>query len=68
MRTGNMAKQSIIVTQVRGCAPDYHSLAVGLLELVRESMRDPAFMAEYRQFQKEEEKCSGSSTTKALAH
>ena len=57
--------RSVVIAQVRGCAPDYHSLAVGLLELVRESMRDPAFMAEYRQFQKEEELCSESSTPRA---
>lgn len=63
-----MDNKPVIVTQVRGCAPDYHSLAVGLLDLVREAMRDPVFMAEYKQFQKEEERCSESSTTRALAH
>ena len=59
-----MLPETIIVAQVRNSPPDYHTLAMGLLELVKESMRDPVFMAEYKKYLKEEEKCSGSSTTR----
>lgn len=55
----------IISTQVRDCPPDYHTLAVGLLELVKESMRDPVFMAKYEEYLKEEEKKKGSRSNTA---
>lgn len=46
---------AVTINQVRDSAPDMHTLAVTLADIVRDAMQDPAFMADYQEYLRREE-------------